>query len=119
MFAYTRRCSLIPLTMLLSMTLFLATPFAAHAAFAIPKIFSSSGNQITVVLSDAAPTGGCYLAVSSDAPSVISVPATVFVASRQTSVSFAVQTGSTSGTATISVTLNGSTDQTTITVAPE
>lgn len=77
--------------------------------------------QGTLTLNGLAGAGGAVVALSSSAPAVASVPATVTVPAGATSTTFSVSTvaTSTSTPVTLSATMGGATATTTLTVGPQ
>ncbi len=83
-------------------------------------VFGGDSSQGTVVLANAAPSGGAVVGLSSSNAGVATVPASVTVAQGQTSASFTVQTQAVSANTqvTISATYGGGTQQAQLSVSP-
>ena len=74
----------------------------------------------TIFLNDYAPVGGTTISLTSDNPSVVSVPATVIVAEGQFKITFSVFTGAVAieTLVTITASYNGAKEEASLTVTP-
>ena len=74
----------------------------------------------TIFLNDYAPVGGTTISLTSDNPSVVSVPATVFVGAGQFKITFSVFTGAVAieTLVTITASYNGAKEEASLTVTP-
>ena len=82
--------------------------------------FAGSSFDGAVYLTTPAPAGGMAVGLSSSAPGILSVPASVLVPQGQTTAHFTVQTGAVPAAATVTVSgaLNGGTQSQDVTVFP-
>jgi hypothetical protein len=97
-----------------------ALPTLQSVATSPSSVAGGTGSQGVLILSAAAPASGATVDVSSSAPGVAAVPATVTVAGGATSAVFSISTSavSTSTTVTITASFNGATRTASLTVTP-
>ncbi len=97
-----------------------APPTLSSLSVSPTSIPSGSLSQGTVTLTGAAPSGGVILLLSSDTPSVASVPASVTVPAGSTSATFTISTYPVSGLTSVIITASDSVNQKTasLTVTP-